>query len=420
MRYVQVVTLYVLVSLISESYKVCAQRTTLDVELNRFYRPLRSLYLDFVTRLTNSPDDKVLQERGKIQTLSKRTRSLSNCDSKNGPGARSPQVPTSVHRLRPGDIDIVGALGDSLTAGYGIFATNLLQVLIENRGVSWSIGGQGHWQQYLTLPNILKEFNPNLYGYSLNDSLSIDRNSRFNVAEGGAMSRDMPYMAKILVKRLKHDPHVNMTHHWKLFTLLIGSNDFCADVCYHSNPMKTIDWHEENMLKTYRYLRDNVPRLMLNVVPAPNLSFLRKLKSIPPQCHATLKFECPCIIGRSEEQMNSMQILMNSWFERDIKVAARDEFNTETFTINIQPFTKDYVYPTLKNGYIDSSYASEDCFHISQKHQAACANAYWNNMLELPEEKEKLSPQSLGKLLCPTDKRPYLITRVNSHRNFKL
>lgn len=64
MRYVQVVTLYVLVSLTSESYKVCAQRTALDVELNRFYRPLRSLYLDFVTRLTNSPDNRVLQERG--------------------------------------------------------------------------------------------------------------------------------------------------------------------------------------------------------------------------------------------------------------------------------------------------------------------------------------------------------------------
>uniref|UniRef100_A0A1A9WTA1 Phospholipase B1, membrane-associated n=1 Tax=Glossina brevipalpis TaxID=37001 RepID=A0A1A9WTA1_9MUSC len=420
MRYVQAVILYTLVSFMSQSCNVWSQRTALDVKFNRFYRPFRSLYIDFVARLTNSPDNKAIQERGKIQKLNADTISSSTCSSKNGPPARSPKVPNSVHRLRPGDIDIVGALGDSLTAGYGIFATNLLQVLIENRGVSWSIGGQGHWQQYLTLPNILKEFNPNLYGYSLNDSLSIDRNSRFNVAEGGAMSRDMPYMAKILVKRLKHDPHVNMTHHWKLFTLLIGSNDFCADVCYHLNPMKTIDWHEENMLKTYRYLRDNVPRLILNVVPAPNLSFLRKLNPIPLHCHTTLRMECPCVIGRSNKEMNIMQKLMDNWFQRDIDIAARDEFNSETFTINIQPFTKDYVYPTLKNGYTDNSYASEDCFHISQKHQAACANAYWNNMLQLPEEKEKLSTISLGKLLCPTNERPYLITRVNSNKNFKI
>lgn len=99
------------------------------------------------------------------------------CDPK-GPGARSAYPPTSVHRLRPGDIDIVGAIGDSLTAGNGALATNILQVLIENKGVSWSIGGQGNWQKFLTLPNILKVFNPNLYGYSLSDGISTQKTSR--------------------------------------------------------------------------------------------------------------------------------------------------------------------------------------------------------------------------------------------------
>lgn len=88
------------------------------------------------------------------------------------------QVPNSVHRLRPGDIDIIGAMGDSLTAGNGILATNILQVFTENRGKSWSGGGEGNLQQFLTLPNILKEFNPNLYGYSLKDSLTIERDSK--------------------------------------------------------------------------------------------------------------------------------------------------------------------------------------------------------------------------------------------------
>lgn len=40
------------------------------------------------------------------------------CDP-NGPGARSSIVPSSVHMVRPGDIDIVAAMGDSLTAGNG-------------------------------------------------------------------------------------------------------------------------------------------------------------------------------------------------------------------------------------------------------------------------------------------------------------
>lgn len=47
-------------------------------------------------------------------------------------------------------------MGDSLTAGVGIFATSLLELSIENRGASFSIGGEEIWRTYLTLPNIFK------------------------------------------------------------------------------------------------------------------------------------------------------------------------------------------------------------------------------------------------------------------------
>jgi hypothetical protein len=56
------------------------------------------------------------------------------CDL-NKPERRSKTVPTSVHKLRPGDIDIIGALGDSLTAGNGGLATNVLQITIESKGL---------------------------------------------------------------------------------------------------------------------------------------------------------------------------------------------------------------------------------------------------------------------------------------------
>lgn len=53
---------------------------------------------------------------------------------------RSKNKPTSVHKLKPGDIDVVGGIGDSLTAGFGSNALNPLQIFIESRGKSWSIG----------------------------------------------------------------------------------------------------------------------------------------------------------------------------------------------------------------------------------------------------------------------------------------
>lgn len=48
-------------------------------------------------------------------------------------------APIVVHRLRPGDIDVVGAMGDSVSAGFGSGATFafLWQWFYEYRGRSW-------------------------------------------------------------------------------------------------------------------------------------------------------------------------------------------------------------------------------------------------------------------------------------------
>ncbi|EDV96614.1 phospholipase B1, membrane-associated [Drosophila grimshawi] len=399
---------------------VTSQRTSLDEALRNVYRPLRLLGLAFTGR---SGDDEANVQRvrnaGKTQKSNPRTRALLEfCDAENGPGRRSDERPTSVHRLRPGDIDIIGAMGDSLTAGNGVFATNLGHVTVENRGVVWSIGGQDNWRKYLTLPNILKEFNPNLYGYSLKDGLSTERSSRFNVAELAAMSRDMPYMAKVLVKRMQRDPNVNMTHDWKLITMFIGNNDFCTDICYYPQPELTVTWHKQNMLKTYRYLRDNVPRLLLNVVPAPNLRFLTKLSGLPSICQRTLSFECPCLIGKAKQHLDYYEPIMKRWIAQDYEIVNRTEFNTETFTINVQPFSQFDDFPRTRSGKTDTRFFSEDCFHLSQRGHASAANAIWNNMLEMPDKKSGFNSHLFEKFNCPTEERPFFLTRENIRDDF--
>jgi len=63
------------------------------------------------------------------------------CKNMTSPGlGRSTVRPTSVHRLRPGDIDVVGAMGDSLVAGNGALEEFAMGTLIEYRGVSWAAG----------------------------------------------------------------------------------------------------------------------------------------------------------------------------------------------------------------------------------------------------------------------------------------
>ena len=164
--------------------------------------------------------------------------------------SRSRKRPKSVTKVKPGDIDVIAAIGDSLVAANGAVSTNVFQVFIANRGVSWAIGnnisymnnnddddddaiknansrrvfifdlkgGQENWRKYLTLPNILKEFNPNLIGYSTGDSLySANRErSQLNAAEPGARSRDLVQMSETLIERIKNHPEIDNEQDWKV------------------------------------------------------------------------------------------------------------------------------------------------------------------------------------------------------------
>ncbi|GBP09484.1 hypothetical protein EVAR_76507_1 [Eumeta japonica] len=111
---------------------------------------------------------------------------------------RSPKRPRSVHRLRPGDVDVVAAIGDSLVAGSGALEEYALGAFVEYRGVSWCAGGDGTWREFLTLPNILKEFNPGLRGYSTGTGEWLERGSRLNVAFPVASDQDALKQAKVM------------------------------------------------------------------------------------------------------------------------------------------------------------------------------------------------------------------------------
>lgn len=78
------------------------------------------------------------------------------------------------------------------------------------------LGGQGSWRTYVTLPNIIKEFNPHLLGYALGDSFANHKEAELNVAEAFAMSRDMPFMAKELIRRIRKDNRIDIYNSWKV------------------------------------------------------------------------------------------------------------------------------------------------------------------------------------------------------------
>lgn len=328
---------------------------------------------------------------------------------------RSSEVPDSVHKLRPGDIDVIGAMGDSLTAGAGAFGTNLFHVLVENRGISAAGGGQSTWRQYTTLPNILKEFNPNLTGYALGDSLALNEAAQLNVAESGAFSEDMPFMAEVLVTRIKKHPKIDLQKHWKFISIMIGTNDFCSDICWVQSPWSVLEKHKQKMLQVLRTLRDNLPRTFVALILPPHLKALVDSRKGRTDflCFLTTQIECGCLFGFNFQKMKPIYYdIMKRWQQIDLELAASPEFQRDDFAVVAQTILLDVTIPLTPNGYM-----STDCFHISQKGNAIYAYSLWNNLLEPVGTKMTMIMQSSTETFkCPTSERPYLATMQNSRK----
>lgn len=330
---------------------------------------------------------------------------------------RSPEPPSSVHRLRPGDIDIVGAMGDSLTAGTGMMSKTFQQIIIEFRGQTTLGGGLKDWRTFLTLPNVLKVFNPNLYGYSIANTLAKFRPARFNVAEPFALSQDMPYMAEVLVKRMKSDPKVNMTQHWKMISIFVGANDICSDMCHYDKMEDFLESHRKDIYRTLSILRDNIPRLIVNIIPIPEIStILSTLNRISPQCITLHKFSCHCLIGNSinSRQLKARQKILKRFQQIDIEIASLPEFQLEEFAVVPQTLLVNQSLRTLKNGATDMRYFAIDCFHFSQYGNAAFTNMLWNNMLQVKTNPTTSLLRPFEVFSCPSEEQPYLRTLKNS------
>ncbi|KAK6765520.1 hypothetical protein RB195_025434 [Necator americanus] len=119
----------------------------------------------------------------------------------------SKKIPRNVNSVRPADIKLVMAMGDSLTAANGAGAEDPLGVVLQYRGLAFQAGGDKSLDEHATIPNILRKYNPNLFGYSIGiGSPNVWEISRLNVAMPGAEAHDLPGQAQQLVGLLQSHP----------------------------------------------------------------------------------------------------------------------------------------------------------------------------------------------------------------------
>ncbi|OWR45254.1 hypothetical protein KGM_210216 [Danaus plexippus plexippus] len=329
---------------------------------------------------------------------------------------RSRQVPTSVHRLRPGDIDVVAAIGDSLVAGSGALEEFALGAFVEYRGISWCAGGDSTWREFLTLPNILKEYNPQLRGYSTGTGEWLAKNSRLNVAFPVASDQDAYKQAKILVARMRSSPDVDMSHHWKMVTVFIGANDLCSASC-----LSPVAWspaaHARKLARALDYLHQHLPRTIVNLIPVLDVSVsVRVLR--PLMCRLMHPLFCTCF-HRGGGELRDLVRQARLYQDAEMALVESGRYDSRAdFTVVVQPFMRLFNAPSSEPPLplvIHQSYITHDCFHFSQKGHALAANLLWNNLLEPVGNKSSPSPPSLMKTFrCPSRRAPFIFTNLNS------
>ena len=85
----------------------------------------------------------------------------------------------------------------------------------------------------------------------------------------------------------------------QFISLMIGSNDFCTELCWVPSPWSVLEKHKADLLQVLRTLRDNLPRTFVALIPPPHLKALLKAakdrRSL--SCFLTTDFECSCLFG---------------------------------------------------------------------------------------------------------------------------
>jgi phospholipase B1, membrane-associated len=322
-------------------------------------------------------------------------------------------VPDSVHRLRPSDIKVVAALGDSVTAGFATDAQNLIQLVFESRGRPFAIGGAESLEQRITLPNLLKKFNPDLVGFSLGSNLPetpIDQQG-LNVAVSGAIALNMTEQAMNLVARIKADPKIDIQKDWKMVTMFIGANDLCA-YCLNKqffSPSNYVSFIKSALDILYKEL----PRTFVNLLAPVDVTFVKNLNK-GLVCSHLHRFQCPCgAYPESVQAEQELKDIFNQYFEQAQQFINSGVYDRrQDFTVVYQPFFKNNNLPSI-NGEPDYSYFAMDCFHFSAKAYATVTVSLWNNMFQ-PVGKKRTEWTLDEKLICPNPGRPYIFTRLNS------
>ncbi|CAO3652256.1 unnamed protein product [Cunninghamella echinulata] len=179
----------------------------------------------------------------------------------------------NAYHIRPQDIKLVIALGDSITAGFGMISGRPpFTTILEYRGKVFSIGGD---QNEYTIPQFLSTYS-NTYGSPEGVTLPLSKGKDLNNAVSGAKVQELDQQVDRLLHHLKyHHPLQQTKNQWKLITLFIGANNICV-LCTppitRLPGLADVDVFDQNIRNTLENLRSQVGKSVVNLVALFNVN----------------------------------------------------------------------------------------------------------------------------------------------------
>ncbi|KAI8142664.1 hypothetical protein BJV82DRAFT_613796 [Fennellomyces sp. T-0311] len=297
--------------------------------------------------------------------------------------------PTSPRDLRPDDIKVVGALGDSIMAGFalegvndGPGGTSILNIssITEFRGQSWGIGGD---DGAITLANFVGHYNASLEGPSVGKHLvtlcpgsgcgNTFRNRRvdvLNAALSGGTALTLDDELDYLIPRMKEIPDVNFETDWKMITIQIGSNDQCASCDEDRQNESSPDVYAGYVGAAIERIRNEIPRVLVNLVGTFNVSGVYELTMGQEYCRPFFnnpdallnRMLCSCFRGTDEDRAN-MDVLSAQYSARLEGIYQRYKAQeSDSFAVAYTPALNLNI-----GGLPLEALSNMDCFHPGKK-----------------------------------------------------